>query len=105
MGRIAGTPNKITTEVKSKLESLIEGLVGSLDISELNANQRIKLLQIALQYTLPRIQAMLVKDEKEEQPLFVEDIVVWKRKEDSNEENWQDNFEVTNVHKIDGYKV
>ena len=93
MGRIAGTPNKITTEVKSKLESLIEGLVGSLDISELNANQRIKLLQIALQYTLPRLQAMIVKDEKEEQPLFVEDIVVWKRKEDSNEENWQDNFE------------
>ena len=93
MGRTAGTPNKITTEVKSKLESLIEGLVGSLDISELNANQRIKLLQIALQYTLPRLQAMLVKDEKEEQPLFVEDIVVWKRKEDSNEENWQDNFE------------
>ena len=92
MGRTAGTPNKITTEVKSKLESLIEGLVGSLDISE-NANQRIKLLQIALQYTLPRLQAMLVKDEKEEQPLFVEDIVVWKRKEDSNEENWQDNFE------------
>ena len=93
MGRIAGQPNKITTEVKSKLESLIEGLVGSLDISELNANQRIKLLQIALQYTLPRLQAMLVKDEKEEQPLFVEDILVWKRKEDSNEENWQDNFE------------
>ena len=52
MWRIAGTPNKITTEVKSKLESLTEGLVGSLDISELNANQRIKLLQIALQYTL-----------------------------------------------------
>ena len=93
MGRLAGQPNKITTEVKSKLESLIEGLVGSLDISELNVNQRIKLLQIALQYTLPRLQAMLVKDEKEEQPLFVEDIVVWKRKEDSNEENWQDNFE------------
>ena len=36
---------------------------------------------------------MIVKDEKEEQPLFIEDIVVWKRKEDSNEENWQDNFE------------
>ena len=99
MGRIAGTPNKITTEVKSKLESLIEGLVGSLDISELNANQRIKLLQIALQYTLPRLQAMIVKDEKEEQPLFVEDIVVWKRKEDSNEENWQDNFETKSLLK------
>jgi hypothetical protein len=71
----------------------MEGLVGPLDISELYANQRIKLLQIALQYTLPRLQAMIVKDQKEEPSLFVEYIVVWKRKEDSNEENWQDKFE------------
>jgi hypothetical protein len=41
-----------------------------------NANQRIKLLHIALQYTLPRLQAMIVKDQKEEPPLFVEDVVV-----------------------------
>ena len=59
----------------------------------MNANQRIKLLHIALQYTLPRLQAMIVKEQKEEPPLLVEDVVVWKRKEDSNEENWQDNFE------------
>ena len=76
MGRIAGTPNKITTEVKEKLESLIDGVVGSLDISEMNTNQRIKILQIALQYTLPRLQATLIKEEHEDQPLFVEDIVV-----------------------------
>ena len=49
MGRTSGTPNKITAEVKVRLESLIEGLVGSLDIDEMNLNQRIKLLQIALQ--------------------------------------------------------
>lgn len=48
MVRIAGTPNKITSEVKIKLESLIEGVVGSLDINEMDTNQRIKLLQIAL---------------------------------------------------------
>lgn len=97
MGRIAGQPNKITTEVKSKLESLIEGLVGSLGISELNANQRIKLLQIALQYTLPRLQATLIKEEHQDQPLFMEDIVVYKRKENSNEEKWEDNFEGTSI--------
>lgn len=73
MGRIAGQPNKITKEVKGKLESLIDGLVGSLDINELDTNQRIKLLQIALQYTLPRLQAVLVKDETEEdKPLFID---------------------------------
>ena len=48
MGRTAGTPNKITAEVKGKLENLIEGLVESLDINEMNTNQRIKVLQIAL---------------------------------------------------------
>jgi hypothetical protein len=54
MGRTAGTPNKISAEVKGKLESLIEGLVGSLDINEMNLNQRIKLLQIASQSALPK---------------------------------------------------
>lgn len=58
------------------MESLIEGVVGSLDINEMDTNQRIKLLQIALQYTLPRLQATLIKEEHEDQPLFVEDIVV-----------------------------
>ena len=63
MGRTAGTPNKITTEVRGKLESLIEGLVDSIYIEELTPNQRIKMLQIALQYTLPRLQAMVVKND------------------------------------------
>ena len=30
----------------------------------LNTNQRIKLLQIALQYTLPRLQATVIEEEK-----------------------------------------
>ena len=33
MGITFGTPNKISSEVKGKLESLIEGVVGSLDIN------------------------------------------------------------------------
>ncbi len=32
MGRTVGTPNKITAEVKGRLENLIEGLVNSIDI-------------------------------------------------------------------------
>ena len=97
MGRTAGTPNKVTAEVKGKLENLIEGLVESLDINEMNTNQRIKVLQIALQYTLPRLQATLIKEEHQDQQLFMEDIVVYKRKENSNEEKWEDNFEGTSI--------
>ena len=55
MGRIAGQPNKITSEVKEKLQLLIDDLIASLNVNELDANQRIKMLQIALQYTLPRM--------------------------------------------------
>ena len=92
-GRTKGTPNKITNEVKGRLENLIDGLVSSLDINDLNPNQRIKLLQIALQYTLPRLQATVVKNETEDLPLFIEDIVIHTRKENSDEPEWKDNFE------------
>ena len=71
MGGIKGTPNKITNTVKERLENLTDGLVSSLDINDLNPNQRIKLLQIALQFTLPRLQAMVVKDETVDHPFIV----------------------------------
>ena len=73
MGRIAGVANKITSEVKEKLQLLIDELIESLEINKLDTNQRIKMLQIALQYTLPRLQSMVVRDEVEvDLPLFVE---------------------------------
>ena len=73
MGRIAGVPNKLTTEVKEKLQLLIDELIESLEINKLDTNQRIKMLQIALQYTLPRLQSMVIRDEVEvDLPLFVE---------------------------------
>ena len=74
MGRTAGTPNKITTEIRSKLENLIEGLINSIQIEELNKTQKLKMLQIALQYTLPRLQASIISNEVEDLPLFIEDI-------------------------------
>ena len=73
MGRIAGVPNKITSEVKEKLQLLIDELIESLEINKLDTNQRIKMLQIVLQYTLPRLQSMVIRDEVEvDLPLFVE---------------------------------
>ena len=32
------------------------------------------MLQIALQYTLPRLQASIISNEEEDLPLFIEDI-------------------------------
>jgi hypothetical protein len=70
MGRIAGQPNKITAEVKEKLQLLIGDLIASLDVNDLDANQRIKMLQIALQYTLPRMK-QATNEVSEDLPLFV----------------------------------
>ena len=73
MPRPKGVPNKITSEVKAKLQLLIDELIESLEINKLDTNQRIKMLQIALQYTLPRLKSMVVRDEVEaDLPLFVE---------------------------------
>ena len=70
MGRIAGVPNKITSEVKEKLQLLIDDLIASLNVNELDANQRIKMLQIALQYTLPRMK-QATNDVSDDLRLFV----------------------------------
>ena len=70
MGRIAGVPNKIISEVKDKLQLLIDDLIASLDVKELDSNQRIKMLQIVLQYTLPRMK-QATNDVNEDLPLFV----------------------------------
>ena len=74
MGRTAGIPNKVTSEVRGKLENLIDGLINSIQIEELNNTQKLKMLQIALQYTLPRLQATIISNEVEDLPLFIEDI-------------------------------
>ena len=73
MGRIKGIPNKVTTQVKQKLEELIDEIVNSIDIDVLDTNQKIKMLQISLQYTLPRLQASTINKVVEDVPLFIED--------------------------------
>jgi hypothetical protein len=70
MGRTAGVPNKITSEVKEKLQLLIDDLIASLNVNELDTNQRIKMLQIALQYTLPIVK-QATNEVSEDLPLFV----------------------------------
>jgi len=70
MRRTAGVPNKITSEVKEKLQLLIDDLIASLHVKELDANQRIKMLQIAFQYTLPRMK-QAINEVNEDLPLFI----------------------------------
>ena len=72
MPRPKGSKNKITSIVKDKLQLLVDDLIDSLDVNELDTNQRMKMLQIVLQYTLPRLQAIVIKGEVKDLPLFIE---------------------------------
>ena len=73
MPRPKGSPNKITSEVRSKLQDLLEDLIDSLDLNELDANQRIKMLQIALQYTLPKLRSTETSEKpNEDLPIFID---------------------------------
>ena len=55
MARPKGAPNKLTAEVKDKLQLVMDDVVSSLNISTLTTDQKIKMLQIGLQYLLPRL--------------------------------------------------
>jgi len=73
MPRPKGSPNKITSEVRSKLQYLLDDLIDSLDLNELDANQRIKMLQIVLQYTLPKRRSNETTEKPyEDLPLFID---------------------------------
>ena len=67
-GRQKGTPNKISSQVKEKLSQVIDETIDSLDISLMRPSEKIKLIQIGLQYIISKSQI----EEQEEQKFTVE---------------------------------
>ena len=55
MGRPKGSPNKIIADVKDKLQLVMDDVISSLNISTLTTDQKIKMLQMGLQYLIPRL--------------------------------------------------
>ena len=55
MGRIKGKPNKLTAKVKDRLATIIDEAMDSIDVEKLTIAERLKLIQIGLQYVIPRL--------------------------------------------------
>jgi hypothetical protein len=55
-GRVKGTPNKITSDLRSKIGDIIEVTLESLDLDTLTKMEKIKLLQVCMQYAIPKLQ-------------------------------------------------
>ena len=66
MGRKKGIPNKITAKVKDRLATIIDEAMDSIDVEKLNIAERIKLIQIGLQYVIPRLKQ--IEDVSENMP-------------------------------------
>ena len=54
-GRVKGVPNKVTSEAKSKLQLLIDNTIEDLSSTNLSVANKIKLLEIALHYCIPKL--------------------------------------------------
>ena len=55
MPRPKGSPNKITAEIKERLSQVIMNAMSSIDIDLMTQNEKLKLIQIGLQYVIPRL--------------------------------------------------
>ena len=76
-GRKAGTPNKLTAEVKEKIKHLLDGAIDSIDLNECTIAERIRLIEIGLRYTLPTMKQVEKYPETEYQSIDFKNLIKW----------------------------
>ena len=76
-GRKKGTPNKLTAEVKKKVQSLLDGAIDSIDLTECTIAERIRLIEIGLRYTLPTMKQIENQPEREYKSINFKDLIKW----------------------------
>ena len=84
MGRKLGVPNKITAAVKEKLASVLDQAMDSIDIKTMTKAERLKLIQIGLQYVIPRLKQ--VEEVTDEMPREFQIEIIDSLSKYSNEE-------------------
>lgn len=71
-GRKVGVPNKVTGEVKNKLQLLIDNTIEDLSSTNLTVANKIKLLEIALNYCIPKLSHSYKETNNEQKSFRVE---------------------------------
>jgi hypothetical protein len=72
MPRPKGSLNKITSEIKEKIADLISNVFETLDPNTMNQQEKLKFIQIGLQYVVPRLRSIEQKEPQEEQKFTIE---------------------------------
>ena len=53
-GREKGTPNRLTSKVKNKLEHILDECTESLSVDDMSKQEKLKAIQLCLQYLMPK---------------------------------------------------
>ena len=69
-GRTKGTPNKLTSEIKDKLSTIINEAIDSIDLDNMSKAEKLKLIQLGLPYVMTKPQQE--EPQQEEQKFTVE---------------------------------
>ena len=69
-GRTKGTPNKLTSEIKDKLSTIINEAIDSIDLENMSKAEKLKLIQLGLPYVMTKPQQE--EPQQEEQKFQIE---------------------------------
>ena len=72
MPRPKGSLNKITSEIKEKIADMVSNVFETLDPNTMNQQEKLKFIQIGLQYVVPRLRSIEQKEPQEEQKFTIE---------------------------------
>ena len=53
-GRQKGTPNRISASIREHLKNILEECIQTIELEQLSSSERLKLIQMCLQYTVTK---------------------------------------------------
>ena len=62
-GRTKGTPNKLNSEIKDKLSSIISEAIDSFDLKDMTKAERLKLIQLGIPYIITKPQQEEIQEQ------------------------------------------
>ena len=71
-GRTKGTPNKLTSEIKDKLSTIINEAIDSIDLENMSRAEILKLIQLGIPYVMTKPQQ---EDAPQEEQKFTIEII------------------------------
>ena len=63
-GRTKGTPNKLNSEIKDKLSSIISEAIDSFDLKDMTKAERLKLIQLGMPYIITKPQQEEIQEQQ-----------------------------------------